>query len=231
MPTKILYVEDEVFLGKIVAESLERRGYTVQWIQDGAEVAATLAQGKPDICVLDVMLPHVSGFEIGRQYRETYPDLPIIYLTARDQTEDVLRGFASGGNDYIRKPFSVEELIVRIENLLAITGQGEKQGEASIRLGAFRFAPLQMELSLRDKTIRLSHRESELFKVLVQHRNLPVERRHILKEVWGDDSFFNSRNLDVYITRLRKYLKDDPGLEIITLKGVGYQFVVRNHGK
>ncbi len=227
MQTKILYVEDEIFLGKIVAESLESRGYNVNWIQDGAKVQLSLDKFLPDICILDVMLPNVNGFDIGVQLRKAHPKLAIIFLTAKDQTEDVLKGFTSGGNDYIRKPFSIEELIVRVENLLSVMKKNST-GNESIRVGEFVFSPLSMELTSNGTTIRLSHRESELMKVLLRFQNLPVERKQILKEIWGDDSFFNSRNLDVYITRLRKYLRDDPTLEIITLKGVGYQFMVKN---
>lgn len=226
MQTKILYVEDEIFLGKIVTESLESRGYEVNWIQDGANVIGSLHTFIADICILDVMLPNVNGFVLGTQIRQEHPKLPIIFLTAKDQTEDVLKGFSSGGNDYLRKPFSIEELIVRVENLLSVMTKSNT-GSETIRIGNFVFSPLSMELTSNGTTIRLSHRESELMKVLVRFQNLPVERKQILKEIWGDDSYFNSRNLDVYITRLRKYLRDDPGLEIITLKGVGYQFMVR----
>lgn len=225
MATKILYVEDEQFLGKIVAESLQSRGYDVKWIMDGAEVHNAYNTYTPQICILDVMLPNLNGFEIAEQIRKSNPSQPIIFLTAKDQTEDVVRGFSSGGNDYIRKPFSMEELIVRIENLLSVMHR--QSNTDNVRLGEIEFSPLRMELLSNGNTIRLSYREVELLNVLVRYQNLPVERRLILKEIWGDDSFFNSRNLDVYITRLRKYLKDEPRIEIITLKGVGYQFVVR----
>jgi DNA-binding response OmpR family regulator len=225
MPVKILYVEDEVFLGKIVTESLEQRGYVVKWVTDGADVMTALSKSNPDICVLDVMLPNLNGFDLGKKIRNLHLALPIIYLTAKDQTEDVLKGFASGGNDYIRKPFSVEELIVRIENLLK--GALSNSSDAPIQIGDLQFSPRNMELVTPAETIRLSHRESELLKILVEHQNHPIERKVILKQLWGDDSFFNSRNLDVYITKLRKHLKADSGIEIITLKGVGYQFVVR----
>jgi DNA-binding response OmpR family regulator len=226
MSVKILYVEDEVFLGKIVSESLEQRGYQIKWVTDGADVMQSLTSAKPDICILDVMLPHINGFDLGSQIRKLHPALPIIYLTAKDQTEDVLKGFASGGNDYIRKPFSIEELIVRIENLMK--GQPTAGlSDAPTQLGDLQFSPRKMELITPTESIRLSHRESELLKILVEHQNLPIERKVILKQLWGDDSFFNSRNLDVYITKLRKHLKADPRIEIITLKGVGYQFIVR----
>jgi DNA-binding response OmpR family regulator len=226
MSVKILYVEDEVFLGKIVSESLEQRGYQIKWVTDGADVMQSLTSAKPDICILDVMLPHINGFDLGSQIRKLHPALPIIYLTAKDQTEDVLKGFASGGNDYIRKPFSIEELIVRIENLMK--GQPTAGlSDAPTQLGDLQFSPRKMELITPTESIRLSHRDSELLKILVEHQNLPIERKVILKQLWGDDSFFNSRNLDVYITKLRKHLKADPRIEIITLKGVGYQFIVR----
>ena len=227
MPTRILYVEDEVYLGKIVAESLERRGYQVRWETDGSSVMDAAQAFSPAICLLDVMLPGVNGFDLGSRLRTQYPDLPIIFLTARDQTEDVLKGFSSGGNDYIRKPFSIEELIARIENLRSVM-QKSTGTEEVLRMGGSSFTPASMELQTPGHTYRLSHREAELLKALVTRRNLPVERRAILKDLWGDDSFFNSRNLDVYITRLRKYLKDDQAVEIITLKGVGYQFLVRS---
>ena len=226
MPIKILYVEDEVFLAKIVKESLESRGYEVKWIEDGNNAIAAFQSEVPDICILDVMLPHKDGFTIGKEIRNTKEDVPIIYLTAKDQTDDVIKGFTSGGNDYIKKPFSMEELIVRIDNLLHLA-KNEKQHQADeMHLGQFVFNPLRMELLNGEAVQKLSHRENELLKILALHKNIPIERKRILKDIWGDDSFFNSRNLDVYITRLRKYLKEDEQIQINTLKGVGYQFVV-----
>lgn len=228
MQTRILYVEDEVFLAKIVKESLESRGYSVQWVKDGDQALPAFHAQLPDICVLDVMLPNKDGFAIGEEIRSIKNDLPIIYLTAKDQTDDVIKGFTHGGNDYIKKPFSMEELIVRIENLLQLSRNGRSVETDSIQLGMYHFNPLRMELSFDGSVQKLSHRENELLKILARHKNLPIERKRILKEIWGDDSFFNSRNLDVYVTRLRKYLKGDPELKINTLKGFGYQFVVNN---
>lgn len=227
MPTKILYVEDEVFLAKIVAESLESREYDVRWVSDGGDALNAFSEHKPDICILDIMLPNRDGLEIGKEIRELSPAVPIIYLTAKGQTADVLKGFASGGNDYLKKPFSIEELIVRIENLLSITtGNAQYPKMDAYSFGVFQYNPLKMELTTEGvQPTKLSHRENELLNLLVQNRNKPVERRRILKELWGDDSFFNSRNLDVYITRLRKHLKADESVKINTLKGVGYQFV------
>ena len=225
---KILYVEDEPFLAKIVKESLESRDFKVIWIEDGKEAIPAFERHQPDICVLDVMLPHVDGFQIGTGIRRLSPKIPIIFLTAKNQTQDVLKGFESGGNDYLRKPFSMEELIVRVQNLLQLAGAQfpEESGTDTIPFGRFRFLPQRLELHIGEKVRKLSHRESQLLQILVKNRNAAVDRREILQAVWGDDSFFNSRNLDVYIAKLRDLLKDDPDVQIITLKGVGYHFMV-----
>jgi DNA-binding response OmpR family regulator len=224
---KLLYVEDEPFLGKIVKESLESRAFEVHMVADGAKVMPALAHFQPDICVLDVMLPNRDGFSLAEEIRRLKPSLPIVFVTAKTQTEDVLQGFATGGNDYLRKPFSMEELIARLHNLLALaqgrSAAADPQGAVSI--GKYEFLPLKYELRLGKKTRKLSAREADLLKILIAHRNFTVARKDILLKVWGDDNFFNSRNLDVYITKLRDYLREDPAIEIITIKGVGYHFV------
>lgn len=223
---RVLYVEDEPFLGKIVKESLESRAFQVQMVADGDKVLDAFERFQPDICVLDVMLPNVDGFTLGEEIRNRRQDMPIIFLTAKTQTGDVLKGFQSGGNDYIRKPFSMEELIIRMENLLQLVQGRQVETGAVIPIGKYEFHPLKLELRLGNDIRKLSHRETELLKILIEHRNFAVQRKDILQQIWGDDSFFNSRNLDVYIKKLRDYLKDDPTVEIITLKGVGYHFVV-----
>jgi DNA-binding response OmpR family regulator len=227
--TKILYVEDELFLGKIVRESLESRGYQVIMEDDGANVIESFKKSKPDICVLDIMLPNKDGFTLADEIRELDEEVPIIFLTAKTQTEDVVKGFSLGGNDYIRKPFSMEELIVRIQHLLrkrideprAISGN-------SVSIGKLNFQLNRQVLSGEKDDRKLSFRESELLKLLYENREKIIDRKDILNLLWGNDSFFNSRNLDVYITKLRSYLKEDPALEIITIKGIGYRFVVSN---
>lgn len=229
MKKKILYVEDEPFLGKVVKETLEFRGYKVLLKNDGAVALQGLEEFSPDICILDVMLPIVDGFSLCASIREKYPRLPVIFLTAKNQTDDVARGFDVGGTDYIRKPFSIEELILRIENQLKLHLAiiPEMKGDKKIiRLSNFEYMPDEYELKSGDITIRLSNRESQVLNMLVAHANNIVDRKKLLKDVWGDDSFFNSRNLDVYIRRLRDYFLPDPALKIITLKGKGYRFVV-----
>ena len=224
--TKVLYVEDELFLGKIVRESLESRGYDVVMESDGANVIESFRKSNPDICVLDIMLPNKDGFEIAEDIRNINPDIPIIFLTAKTQTEDVVKGFSLGGNDYIRKPFSMEELIVRIQNALRqkLEPNNKISGDA-VQVGKYQFQLNRQVLQDGKDERKLSFRESELLKLLYENRDKIIDRKDILNLLWGNDSFFNSRNLDVYITKLRGYLKEDPSLEIITIKGVGYRFV------
>ena len=226
MSIKILYVEDELFLGKIVKETLESRGFDVVMETDGADVLRSFEDERPDICILDVMLPHRSGFEIAEDIRKINDDIPILFLTAKTQTEDLVHGFKIGGNDYIRKPFSMEELIVRIENALRIKKEEPitTTGD-TIQIGKYSFHLNKQILKLGEIDKKLSYRESELLKYLYLNSNTIIDRKELLNHIWGNDSFFNSRNLDVYITKIRSYLKEDTNLEILTIKGVGYRFV------
>lgn len=224
--TKVLYVEDELFLGKIVRESLESRGFEVIMEGDGAKVLNLFKEVKPDICVLDVMLPNKDGFTIADEIRELDEAVPIIFLTAKTQTEDVVKGFSLGGNDYIRKPFSMEELIVRIQHLLRNRQEGvQRINGGTVTMGKYSFQVTRQLLNNGKEEKKLSFRESELLKLLYENRDKIIDRKDILNLLWGNDSFFNSRNLDVYITKLRSYLREDPSLEIITIKGIGYRFV------
>jgi DNA-binding response OmpR family regulator len=224
---KLLYVEDEPNLAKIVSETLSSRQFEVKLITRGDLALHAFNEFQPDICVLDVMLPHLDGYAVSKLIRNQDKKVPIIFLTAKNQTEDALDGFNSGGNDYIRKPFSMEELIVRIKNLLSLTNKipSIETKQEYIPLGQYQFYQGRQELSIQDKIRRLSHRETELLSMLLQHKHDTVLRKNILDKIWGDDSFFNSRNLDVYITKLRDYLKEDEKIQIITLKGVGYRLV------
>jgi DNA-binding response OmpR family regulator len=221
--TKILYVEDEPFLGRIVKESLESRDFEVNMANDGAKAVDLFRKVSPDICVLDIMLPSKDGYSIAKNIRQVNPNVPIIFVTAKTQTEDLLKGFEAGGNDYLRKPFSMEELIVRVNNLLNLSKKNKPGGV--LALGKFEFDATRYELRIDSSTKKLSHREAVLLQILAERQNSVVNRKDILMKIWGDDSFFNSRNLDVYITKLRDYLKADPNVEIITIKGIGYQVV------
>ncbi|RYY62923.1 MAG: response regulator transcription factor [Chitinophagaceae bacterium] len=224
MAIRVFYMEDELFLGKIVRESLESRGFQVIMESDGARAMEVFNAAAADVCVLDIMLPNKDGFAIADEIREVNASIPIIFLTAKTQTEDVLKGFATGGNDYIRKPFSMEELIVRIQHVL----KDRKETPAPpgyLRIGSYQFQLNRQVLSRNGEERKLSYRETELLKLLHQHSDTIIDRRDILNLLWGNDSFFNSRNLDVYITKLRGFLRDDPAVEIITIKGIGYRFV------
>lgn len=223
----VLYAEDEVFLGKIVKETLESRGFAVRMETDGRDVVDAFMQFNPDICILDIMLPGKSGYEIAAEIRQSDKKVPILFLTAKTQTEDVVKGFAQGGNDYLRKPFSMEELIVRMQNLLQLAGNhpAATVDHDNITIGQYKFNLPRQTLIGGTEDRKLSYRESELLRFLFENRDNIIDRRDILMKLWGNDNFFNSRNLDVYITKLRGYLREDTSLEILTIKGVGYRFV------
>jgi DNA-binding response OmpR family regulator len=224
--TRILYVEDEPFLASIVQESLESRGFLVRQEADGNNALQACISFKPHICVLDVMLPSKDGFTLAKEIKKHDPDIPVIFLTAKVQTEDLLKGFESGGNDYLRKPFSMEELIVRINNLLKITSKNKNESPEKVILGSYIFFPQLLELHHGNNIKKLSLRETRLLQLLTDNTEKPVLRKQILLDLWSDDSFYNSRNLDVYISRLRDYFSDDPDIEIVTKKGLGYHFLV-----
>lgn len=229
MKIKILYIEDEPYMARIVTDTLAMKGYDVLYKKDGTRILEHITAFDPDICLLDVMLPHIDGFSLGSTVRNLYPHLPIVFITAKSQTQDVLEGFSAGGTDYIKKPFSMEELIVRIDNQVKLTKSRVNnafQPGADVRLGAMVYVPSKLELHTGQQVIKLSNREAEILNVFCMHQNQIIERKKLLQLVWGDDSFFNSRNLDVYIRKLRDYFSVSPGVEIITLKGKGYQFVV-----
>ena len=229
MAVKLLYIEDEPHLGRIVSETLEKQGYEVVWESDGAKVMDHFQSFEPTLCILDIMLPNVDGYELCRQIKTSRPDLPVIFLTAKTETRDLVKGFESGGTDYIRKPFSMEELMVRIQNQLQLNETQRLQPgsvDQGIELGSYTYFPLRYELHSPEGTITLSHRESEILEQLAASVNRVIERKSLLMSVWGDDSFFNSRNLDVYIRKLRDHFKQDAGIRIQTLKGKGYLFLV-----
>ncbi len=226
---KILYIEDEPYLARIVKDTLTLKGYQVLHKKDGSALLDAINSFAPDICLLDVMLPEVDGFTLARHIRNINAGIPIIFLTAKTQTEDLVKGFSAGGTDYLKKPFSMEELIVRIDNQLKIMGKDAGALQTlpdEVALKQFRFYPGRFELHAPAGVIKLSNRESQILAMLCAHLNTPVDRRELLKTVWGDDSFFNSRNLDVYIRKLRGYFTGAEGIEIVTLKGQGYHFVV-----
>ncbi|GAB2567925.1 response regulator transcription factor [Spirosoma areae] len=223
----VLLIEDEVALGMIVRDSLEVRGFTVLYATDGAEGLSLFRGQHPDIVVADVMLPQMDGFTLAEHIRQANPDVPIMFLTARSQTADVVRGFELGGNDYLKKPFSLDELIVRINALLRrrTVSLAASTVSALLPIGRYLFDPPKQKLLLDGHEALLSHREAELLRHLYEQRNQVLERSAVLTELWGNDSFFNGRSLDVFITRLRRYLRDDPTVQIINIRGIGYKLI------
>jgi len=229
MKRKILYVEDEPFLGKIVKETLEKLDFEVRWETDGKHVMDHFNSFTPEICVLDIMLPNIDGYSLCREISKLCPRLPIVFLTARVETSDLVKGFESGGTDYIRKPFSLEELVVRINNQLRLNSEihtNIREVRDKVKVGRYDFYPQRYELHSPDTVIKLSQRDMEVLSLLVSNMNRVTDRKKLLMAVWGDDSFFNSRNLDVYIRKLRQYFREDESILIQTLKGKGYLFLV-----
>lgn len=221
---KILLAEDEPALALIVKESLETRNFTVIHCKDGEEAFLTFLKESPDILVLDVMMPKKDGFTLASEIRKIDKKIPLIFLTAKSQTQDVVEGFTSGGNDYLKKPFSMEELIVRIHSLLGRLNKTEEKEE--IKIGLFAFNATKQTLVFQHKTENLTHRETLLLQLLSENRNEIIERSTILKKIWGDDDFFNGRSMDVFITKLRKKLQSDPSIQIINIRGQGYKFTL-----
>lgn len=224
---KILFVEDELSLGLIVKESLETRGFEVNYCQDGRAGLNSFKEFKPDICLLDIMLPVKDGFTLAQEIRKMDARVPIIFITARSQTPDVVKGFEIGANDYIKKPFSMEELVVRIKARLSDnSGMTEKQdAQKSFLIGKYQFNYDKQVLLFQDHEKKLTHREAEILRLLCLNRNKVLERSHVLDKVWGDDNFFNARSMDVFITKLRKYLSEDPEVEILNVRGIGYKII------
>lgn len=227
MATNILLAEDEAVLGKLVKEAMENKGFTVQWAKNGSDALQAYKKEQPDICILDVMMPGIDGFTLAKQIRAINADIPILFLTARSQTSDVLKGYESGGNDYLRKPFSLEELYLRINELLRRikTTVSTEDIADEYKIGKYTFLPQAQLLSMGNEKIKLSNKETLLLQELVIHKNRLMERRQTLIKLWGDDNFFNGRNMDVYIAKLRKHLAADASLSIINVRGHGFKLV------
>ncbi len=220
---KILLAEDEPSLGLIIKESLETRNFEVILCKDGLEAFIAYKEKKPELLVLDVMMPKKDGFTLAKEIRETDDAVPIIFLTSKSQTADVIEGFTLGGNDYLKKPFSMEELIVRIKALLNRAKNAETK--KVMELGKFQFY-FDKQLLVEDgMEVALTHREANLLYHLILNKNEVLDRSVILKKLWGDDDFFNARSMDVFITKLRKKLKSDSSIQIINIRGIGYKLI------
>lgn len=220
----ILLAEDEPALGQIIKESLETRDFNVLLCTNGEKAYEVYKKEKPELLVLDVMMPKKDGFTLAKDIRMEDDTIPIIFLTAKSQTQDVVEGFTIGGNDYLKKPFSMEELIVRINNLLSRT-QLQKTSKI-LKIGAFTFDFPKQILQFKNEThTQLTHREAHLLFHLIKNKNNVLERSLILNKLWGNDDFFSARSMDVFITKLRKKLKQDDTIQIVNVRGFGYKLI------
>lgn len=220
----ILLAEDEPALGQIIKESLETRNFTILLCDNGEKAFKVYQTERPELLVLDVMMPKKDGFTLAKEIRAIDDTIPIIFLTAKSQTQDVVEGFTIGGNDYLKKPFSMEELIVRINNLLQRTAI-QKTSEI-LQIGAYTFDFPKQTLQFKDDDfVQLTHREAHLLFHLVKNKNKVLDRSLILNKLWGSDDFFNARSMDVFITKLRKKLSEDNSIQILNVRGFGYKLI------
>ena len=225
---KIMLCEDDENLGMLLREYLQAKGFSAELYPDGEAGYRAFMKQKYDICILDVMMPKKDGFTLAQEIRQANADVPIIFLTAKQLKEDILEGFKIGADDYITKPFSMEELVFRVEAILRRV-RGKKNKESSVyRVGNFTFDTQKQLLTIGDKQTKLTTKENELLALLCSHANEILQRDFALKTIWIDDNYFNARSMDVYNTKLRKHLKDDPQIEIINIHGKGYKLIIPN---
>lgn len=224
----ILYVEDDETLKFITTDNLEREQFSVISATDGLEGLAMFREQSPDICVLDVNLPRMDGFALARQIRESNQDVPIIFVTAKSLKEDKLEGLLLGGDDYLVKPFSIEELILKIRIFLKRSKAGlDPSQQNQVKLGTYTFYPSKLLLAGSNGEVKLTFREAELLNFFLKNQEVLLGREQILESVWGGNDYFAGRSLDVYISRLRKYLSSDPNIKIENRHGIGFQFLLK----
>lgn len=224
---KLLLVEDEENIGHIVTDFLTNKGYDVTWAKDGREGADLALFNSFDLCILDVMLPFKNGFDLAREIKQAHPDMPIIFLTAKNMPENKIEGFDLGADDYISKPFLMDELAARVNAVLRRTRQSLTVSPNKVyKIGRYEFNPVSQELSIGENKRKLTAKESELLRLLCQNMNRVLERNFALRNIWREDSYFNARSMDVYITKLRKYLSEDPNVQLLNVHGKGFKLVV-----
>jgi DNA-binding response OmpR family regulator len=224
---RILLVEDDTNLGNLLQDSLEIKNYEVVLKRNGEDAFNEFKAGKFDMCLLDVMMPKKDGFTLAKDIRRMNATVPVIFLTAKALKEDTIEGLKLGADDYITKPFSMEELILRMENIFKRLPKAEASTQNQFKIGNFDFDNTMRVLKLDGKELKLTTKESELLKMLAVYMDRILEREVALNAVWGTDSYFAGRSMDVYIAKLRKYLKDDPSVEILNIHGTGFKMIVK----
>jgi two-component system, OmpR family, response regulator len=223
----ILLVEDDPNLGTLLKEYLNAKGHNCTLAKDGQQGYETFVKGNFDFIILDVMMPVKDGFTLAEEIRGIDKRVPILFLTAKSLKDDTLKGFAVGADDYMTKPFSMEELLVRMQAILRRTGEDEEESLGEFQIGKYYFKYNEQSLKLGEDIQKLTTKENELLKLLCKNINGVLERNHALKAVWGDDNYFNGRSMDVYIAKLRKYLSEDPNVEIVNVHGKGFKLFVK----
>lgn len=225
---KILLVEDDENLGFMVKDNLESMSHEVIWAKNGEEALQKHQEIEPEICLLDVMMPKMDGFVLAQKIREADEFTPIIFLTAKSLEEDRLRGFEIGGDDYITKPFSMKELEYRIQVFLRRSIDAAVETSQLMEFGQSKYDSVNLLYTTSNDSFTLTHMEGQLLTLLLKQKNSLVKREEILEQIWGENDYFKGRSLDVFITRLRKYLKSDPSVEIKNHHGVGFSLVIHN---
>ena len=224
--TNILLAEDDNNLGILLRNYLIAKNYPSTLCVNGTEAYAAFTRYHFSICLIDIMMPEMDGLTLAKEIRKLKPDIPIIFITAKNQEEDIIEGFVSGADDYITKPFSMEELLYRIEAVLRrTTGKNSNKKEPSYDIGEYSFDTRKQLLTHKVQTFKLTTKESELLEMLCRHKNDILERNFALNTIWKDDNYFNARSMDVYITKLRKYLQHDESVKILNVHGKGYKLI------
>jgi len=224
--TRILLAEDDENLGSLLQEYLYAKNYEADWMSNGEKAFKAFEKNHYDICILDVMMPVKDGFTLASEIRMIDREIPIVFLTAKSMKDDVLEGFGIGADDYITKPFSMEELIFRIEAIMRRIKGGSEPKDNIFEIGNFKFDTQKQSLICGDFNQKLTTKETDLLKLLCMNMNRILERNFALKAIWIDDNYFNARSMDVYITKLRKYFREDPNVQIINVHGKGYKLVI-----
>ena len=222
---KLLLVEDDANLGQILQEYLQIKGYDAMLFRDGEQAWLAYKEGGYEFCIFDIMLPKLDGFALAERVRAVDTKIPIIFLTAKSMKEDTIHGLQIGADDYMTKPFKMEELLLRMQAIMRRSTPATVPDLVEFKLGQYRFLPDTQWLMHQEYEQHLTSKESELLKILCQYKNQMLDRNIALKKIWGNDSYFNARSMDVYITKLRKYLRYDPALQIINVHGQGFKLV------
>ncbi len=224
---QILLAEDDFDFGSILKQYLELHDYKVTWVKNGKEALSILVDSNFDICVFDVMMPKMDGFTLAEKVIEIKPEIPFIFLTAKKMKEDKIRGLKLGADDYIVKPFEADILVLRLQNILKRTHKLQPGKTETISIGNYSFEPLNHQLKFGTESQRLTEKETILIHYLWEHKNSMIKRENLLNDVWGNDDFFSGRSMDVFISRLRKYFKQDHDITIESVRGVGLTFKIK----